>query len=110
MPSGPAFDQNKPIKIGDVVDLPKTAMVLQVTAAKTAELDAQRDLLLVDLILGNKTKAVLPISSLLLMGAVTSDWHSYSLSIQDLTVAAAKISSMNIRTFDAELQPGEARK
>lgn len=110
MPNGPAYDPYKPVKIGDAVDLPKTGMVLQVTGAKTVDFDAKRDLLLVDLILGNKGKDKLTVSSVMMMGAVTSDWHKYSLDLNDLAQAALKISSLKVASFDAEIPSGEARK
>lgn len=110
MPSGPVYDPYKPVKIGDVVDLPKTGMVLQVTGAKTVDYDAQRDLLLVDLILGNKGKDKITVSSVMMMGAVTADWHKYSLSLDDLFQAAAKMSALKVASFDTEIPAGEARK
>jgi hypothetical protein len=110
MPSGSAFDPYKPIKVGDVIELPNTGIVLQVTGAKTADYDAQRNLLLVDLILGNKSDTKLTISSVLMMEGVTSDWCSYSLNMDELFQAAAKMSALNVTTFDGEVPAGEARK
>ncbi len=110
IPKGSKYDPYKPVKIGDVVELPNTGIVLQVTGAKTAEYDAQKDLLLVDLILGNKGKDELIISSVMMMGAVTSDWHAYSLDLDELLQAAFKISAMKVATFDGEVPAGEARK
>ena len=110
IPKGSKYDPYKPVKIGDVVELPNTGIVLQVTGAKTAEYDAQKDLLLVDLIVGNNSKTKLNVSSVLLMKALSADWHAYSLDLDELLQAAAKISAMKVATFDGEVPAGEARK
>lgn len=111
MPSGGAkYDPSKAVKIGDVLELPASGLVMQVTGAKTVDYDGQQDLLLVELILGNRNKEKYTVSSVLFMSAVTADWRWYSLGMDELFKAAAKIGSLNIKTFDTDLPPGEARK
>jgi hypothetical protein len=110
MPSGTTFDPSKPVKIGDVVELPKTGIVLQVTGVKTADFDAQRDVLLVDLVLGNKGKETLSVSSVMMMDAVTSDWHWYGLTLADLFQVSAKIAALKVASFDGDVPVNEARK
>jgi hypothetical protein len=110
MPTGSRYDPYKPVKIGDVVELPLTGLVLQVTGARTVDYDAQRDLLLVDLILGNKGREKLPVSSIMMMDAISSDWRTYGLTMEEMFQVIMKISSLNIATFDTELQPNEAKK
>ncbi|MGI5836467.1 MAG: DUF4352 domain-containing protein [Chloroflexota bacterium] len=110
MPSGSPFDPYKAVKVNDVVELPDVGLVLQVVGAKTADYDAQRNMLLVDLILGNNGSEKYTVSSVLLMDAVSGDWKWYGLTLDELMQAATKIAALNVKTFDTDLAPGDARK
>ena len=116
MPSGPVYDPYKPVKVGETVELPKTYTVLRVDGVKMAEYDANRDLLLVDLTIGNKGKEKLEISSLLTMSAFTADWHNYSLTLEELVgllsdpARATSFTAANVASFDGEVPAGQARK
>ena len=109
---GTKLEGIKVLKVGDVVELPASGLVVQVTAVRTSELDANRDWVLADMIIGNKGKEKESISSVVSFDVVTSDWKWYGL---DLAEAIGKITSdvasgKEPALFDADVEPGKAVK
>jgi hypothetical protein len=113
IPTGGAkLEGLKVLKLGDVVELPGSNLVVQVTNARLADLDATRDWLLADVVIGNKGKEKEPISSVVSFDVVTADWKWHGL---DLSEAIAKISTdvasgKEPALFDADVEPGKAVK